>query len=139
MAVSAAGAADPPAFRVTATVVLREISVSQATGEPRRRWFADDYFDLIVWFSDDGRISGFQLCYDKGRDEHALTCDSDGTMLHHRIDGGERRPSRNDAPILVVTKALPKASLLQEFMRSSGSLDRTIVSYVRERLGRDEA
>ncbi len=54
--------------------MLRELAdVRQIPGEPRRRWFADDYFDLIVWFDKRGQIIGFQLCYDLPRDEHALT------------------------------------------------------------------
>ncbi len=46
--------------------MLRELKqVRQHKGEPRRRWFNDDYFDLIVWFSEKDSISGFQLCCDK--------------------------------------------------------------------------
>ena len=47
--------------------------VNQIEGEPRRRWFADDFFDLIVWFDESEDIVGFQLCCDKSRQEKALT------------------------------------------------------------------
>jgi len=34
------------------SVMLCEIkNVKQYDGEPQRRWFVDDYFDLIVWLS----------------------------------------------------------------------------------------
>ena len=41
-------------------------------GDRDRRWIADEYFDLIVWYEDDQTIHGFQLCYDKPGRERAL-------------------------------------------------------------------
>ena len=42
--------------------MLRELKqVRQHKDEPRRRWFNDDYFDLIVWFSEKDSISGGNL------------------------------------------------------------------------------
>lgn len=42
--------------------MLREKEyVRQIKGEPRRRWFYDDFFDLIVWYGTDDSIIGFQL------------------------------------------------------------------------------
>ena len=45
--------------------MLRELrDVRQVPGESRRRWFASDYFNLIVWYDDDdepARVSGFHL------------------------------------------------------------------------------
>ena len=40
-------------------------NVRQIEGEPFRRWYADDYFDLFIWFDDNDKVTGFQLCYDK--------------------------------------------------------------------------
>jgi hypothetical protein len=34
-------------------------------GDYDRRWLSDDYFDLIVWYTSDDTVHGFQLCYDK--------------------------------------------------------------------------
>ena len=32
-------------------------------GDYERRWMADDYFDLIVWYEPSGAgVHGFQLC-----------------------------------------------------------------------------
>ena len=47
--------------------------VRQIKNEPRRRWFSDDYFDLIVWLGNGHEIIGFQLCYDKFGIERALS------------------------------------------------------------------
>jgi hypothetical protein len=39
-----------------------------------RRWWNDESFDLIVWYDTaGGAIRGYQLCYNRGADEHALT------------------------------------------------------------------
>lgn len=53
--------------------LLEEVSrVPQHPGEHRRRWFASDTLDLIVWSDASGKLIGFQLCYDKDRDERAV-------------------------------------------------------------------
>jgi hypothetical protein len=44
--------------------MLRELShVRQALEEPSRRWFADDFFDLIVWlgYRMDQQVARFVL------------------------------------------------------------------------------
>ena len=64
--------------------MLAEIQGSrQIPGEGFRRWFTDEYFDLIAWYetpaAKDARpgamkeLKGFQLCYDKTGRERALT------------------------------------------------------------------
>ncbi len=54
--------------------MLKEVeSARQEDPLRHRRWFADDFFDLIVWYDPDGRLDGFQLCYNKSFDEHAFT------------------------------------------------------------------
>ena len=53
---------------------LRELPrVRQVAGEPRRRWFHGHEMDLVVWEGEDGAPLGFQLAYDKHRDEHSIT------------------------------------------------------------------
>lgn len=48
-------------------------SVRQILGEPRRRWFGDEDFDLIIWYASDDSILGFQLCYDRDARYRALS------------------------------------------------------------------
>jgi hypothetical protein len=70
--------------------MLEELEhVRQRPEEGSRRWFADDEFDLIVWYSHDGELIGFQLCYDKPGTERALTWRTDGSFMHHRVDTGD--------------------------------------------------
>jgi len=48
--------------------MLKELNVAQKEEDIFRRWFKDDYFDLIVWYNrNDYSIRGFQLCYDIAR------------------------------------------------------------------------
>ncbi|MES2693667.1 MAG: hypothetical protein V4773_09350, partial [Verrucomicrobiota bacterium] len=70
--------------------MLREIkNVRQEPGEGRRRWFESDGLELVVWLDARGRMTGFQLCYDSGRHEHALTWREGGGFSHDRVDPGE--------------------------------------------------
>jgi hypothetical protein len=70
-------------------------------GDRDRRWIADEYFDLIVWYEDDQTIHGFQLCYDKPGRERALTWTRAGGFQHTAIDSGEsgrRQPHADPDP-----------------------------------------
>ena len=84
--------------------MIREIlPVRQNEGEPFRRWFTDDYWDLYVWFNDKKKIVGFQLCYGKPDDEHALTWLTEGKFIHTRVSDSSpgRYGPTMEAPILV--------------------------------------
>lgn len=54
--------------------MLREIKgVDQKTPGRTKRWFQDEYFDLIAWHDPKGTILQFQLCYGREtRDERVL-------------------------------------------------------------------
>jgi len=76
---------------------MREINseyVRQKKGEPHRRWFADEYFDLLVWEDETGEIVGFELSYDKNRDQRALTWEKQKGYHHFKVDDGESRPGK---------------------------------------------
>ena len=103
----------------------------QIPNEPFRRWFSDNMFDLIVWYTKDNSIMGFQLCYRKGMDEHALTWLKGKGFSHKRIDDGEGRPAEYKmTPVLVPDGAFDRDNVLAEFERVSGALDPDIVSVV---------
>ena len=82
--------------------MLREVNeVQQVPGEPRRRWFASEALDLIVWEDADRRVTGFQLCYRVDDDEKALTWRAGRGFTHNRVDDGEGRPARHKmSPVL---------------------------------------
>jgi hypothetical protein len=117
--------------------MLEELgSVSQRDGEARRRWFTDAYFDLIVWYEDDAleRVLGFQLCYDKAHDEHALTWKRAGGFTHHRIDDGQPDAVTHMAPILVPDGVVPALELRRRFTEACRDIDPAIARLVLDRL-----
>ncbi len=117
--------------------MLRELTnVSQRKGEAHRRWFADAYFDLIVWYEDQvgERVVGFQLCYDKNHDEHALTWKERSGFTHHAVDDGQESAYDNRTPILVPDGVIPLEDLRRQFAAACGDIDPEVARLVRERL-----
>ncbi|UCF98712.1 MAG: hypothetical protein JSV89_04035 [Spirochaetaceae bacterium] len=103
----------------------------QIKGEGPRRWFTDEYFDLIVWYEKDGAaVRGFQLCYDKGYNERALTWWRDGGFDHRRIDDGELPGRMKMTPVLVPDGAFDFTTIAERFQRNSEKIDPEIRSLV---------
>jgi hypothetical protein len=72
-----------------ATMLVEIRNTRQIEGEGFRRWFTDEFFDLIVWYDEKRTLVGFQLCYDKEGRERALTWTREHGFQHNRIDDGE--------------------------------------------------
>ena len=105
--------------------MLREIAeVRQIEGEPLRRWFTDEHFDLVIWTGADHDIVAFQLCYDKANSERALTWRADSGFSHNAVDSGEDRAGRyKAAPILTADSAFDAGTVAAKFLGHSGALD----------------
>lgn len=111
--------------------MLSEIrDVRQIRGEGPRRWFTDPYFDLIVWYSDDGSLTGFQLCYDKQGRERAFTWTREHGSQHERIDAGETPGHSRMSPVIVADDSPPAEGVAELFLRQSGAVDSEIVRLV---------
>jgi len=82
---------------------MKEIcDVRQIPGEPKRRWFSSNEFDLIVWFSEDGSVHGFELCYDKQGKERSIRWSNSDGFHHMAVDDGEQILGKHkETPILV--------------------------------------
>src|SRR5207245_10483280 len=85
--------------------MLNELAPSRSMREPRRRWFSDDDFDLVVWFSDSGSIAGSELCYDTSLAESPLTWSRSGGHGHFRVGTGVRPPHKTLSPRRVPHRA----------------------------------
>ena len=114
--------------------MLKELPATQVRGEPRRRWFVDEQFDLIVWLAGDHTVDGFQLCYKLGHAEHALTWNRSGGYSHDRIDDGESTPTRNRTPVLLADGPFPAAEILSRFEPSCDQVEASIRSLVVEKI-----
>jgi hypothetical protein len=115
--------------------MLRESYVSQKEESVFRRWFQDEYFDLIVWYDLDTRlISGFQLCYDKHKNEHAFTWHKDSGFSHNKIDDSRSLHRHPATPILVDDGVFPFETIMGKFITSSYNIDAAVRDLVIEKL-----
>ena len=106
----------------------------QFENEGFRRWFTDRYFDLIVWYTDDKLIDGFQLCYDKGGNERCLTWKRSGSYVHTGVDDGEVYGQNKMTPIMTAGGGFDKWKISKEFKEASIKIDSTVVSFVHRKL-----
>ncbi|MCP4402482.1 MAG: hypothetical protein GY801_34885 [bacterium] len=109
--------------------------VRQVEGEGRRRWFSDEFFDLIVWEDDTGTIIGFQVCYDAEYAQRALTWRRDFGYTHHRVDDGEHRPGKAKAtPVLVADGLFDRQAIAAKFAQASSKISQDISRFVLNKL-----
>jgi hypothetical protein len=84
--------------RARVHAMLKEVrDVRQVPGDARRRVFFAEGLDLTVWFDRDGAVMGFELCYDKGKNERAVRWKSGQGFVHQKVDDGENRPDNKRA------------------------------------------
>ena len=115
--------------------MLYEIKeVKQQPGEPVKRWFTDEYYDLFVWHDDREQISSFQLTYDKGHEERAVTWTRKGGFQHTGVDAGEDSPVESRTPILVADGAFDSPAEAERFRRESAEMDPQVSRFVYSRL-----
>lgn len=106
----------------------------QPEGEPTRRWFFSHEQDLIIWFDDDRRIRGFQLCYDKYDAERAVTWRREGGFEHSVVDDGERGGLDFQTPFLHPDGRCDVERILADFAELSAEVPADIAAFVVERL-----
>jgi hypothetical protein len=114
-------------------MLVEQKIVRQVAGERARRLFSDDDFDLILWNDADGSFAGFQLCYDKGHDERALTWKNGEGYTHDRVDAGEV-VGKAKTPILVADGIFPAHEISDRFSAASAAIDQNIAHFIREKI-----
>ena len=111
--------------------MLREVRhVMQVPGEPRRRWFSDENFDLIVWFSPENEVIGFQLCYDKETEQKALTWLNQEGYRHSRVDDGDNPGKMKASPVLEADGHLDREGIGRRFRENRGDVPDKIADCV---------
>jgi len=101
-------------------------SVRQDPDGPKRRWFRASGTDLIVWLDEHELPYGFQLCYERGAREFALTWTNERGFDHSAVDSGEGDPMKNRAPVLVADGVFEQRALLEQFEASSSQIPEPI-------------
>ncbi len=115
--------------------MLKEINaVRQIPGEFYRRWFFSSEQDLVVWYDADGNIVGFQLAYDKARQERSIYWKVGKGISHYDVDDGESSPFSNHTPLLSMDGVFDRNRVLREFRGLAGELPEGILVFVENRL-----
>ncbi len=115
--------------------MLHEIkNVKQEPGPGTRRWFESAGLGLVVWYDDASTVTGFQLCYDFGQGQHALTWRASGGFTHAAIDTGDATPLKNESPVLTPEGDVPWQELIRRFDAESADLEPGLRQLVHDRL-----
>lgn len=116
--------------------MLREIGAGRQDGSRGvRRWFQDEYFDLYLWHDASGAPVAFQLCYDRARNEGAITWSRGAGYGHDRVDAGDDSPKRLMTPILRADGTPPYFRIYDRFLAACGGCPREVRGFVTARLG----
>jgi len=115
--------------------MLREIyHVMQVPEEPRRRWFSDENYDLIVWVDPGDEVVGFQLCYDKEADQKALTWLKQDGYRHSRVDNGDNPGKMKASPVLEANGHFDREGIGRRFREKRGDVPEKIADCVHSRI-----
>ena len=112
--------------------MLTEYSaVRQDKGENRKRWFGDEFFDLILWQDREGKIVKFELCYEKELNEHAIIWSEKSGFSHLRVDDGESELGKYKmSPILVADGIFNNIKIAEEFHSRCQSIDKDVSQFI---------
>jgi hypothetical protein len=106
-------------------------NIRQVPGDPPRRWFDDEYFDLIVWLEKDGSVWGFQLCYDRGYAPRAMTWTKEKGYTHSGIDDGEGNGgAHKESPILVQDGLFDPRGIGAKLAAAAGELPPEMLAFI---------
>ena len=115
--------------------MLRELPATrQVPGEKMRRWFFCHELDLVVWFDHAGHPVGFQLAYDKYRDEHSIAWHVDRGFRHYLVDEGDPLAGESETPLLYADGAFDAARVSDLFRSLSSDMPPPIAQFVMEKL-----
>lgn len=112
--------------------LLQEIrDITQIEGEPRRRWFTDPVLDIYVWFDDEDDVIQFQICYDKGPGEQALTWRRGEGIVHHSVDDGESGIYRmKSTPVITGNTGYDPARIAGLIRQHGGTLEHYLYEFI---------
>lgn len=107
-------------------------TVRQRPEEGYRRWFLNDFFDLIVWYErKGGALTGFQLCYSRHVKERAFTWQRGRQSSHFVSSGSDERGVPWIATAVLHGDAGPvPEEVLQRLREEQGELERELLERV---------
>ena len=116
--------------------MLKELEkIRQHKNEPFRRWFWSLSFDLIMWYDEDERPVGFQLCYRKENENKVLTWNINRGFSHDTIDDEEGDIMRyKKMPILIPDGVFNKENMVEVFKEESLGMEKEMAQFVLKKL-----
>ena len=116
--------------------MLQEIhDIRQIEGEPRRRWFTSPELDIYIWYDDKDNVNQFQICYDKGPGEQALTWSREGSIVHHSVDDGESGIYRmKSTPVITGDTGYDPARIAGLIRQHGGKLEHDLYEFILNRI-----
>ena len=114
--------------------MLKEQRNRQPNDELKRRWFSDDFFDLIVWEDEQGEIVQFELCYDVNRNEQSFCWSKDNGHDHHKVDDGEIFGRHKMSPIFVADGLFDSKPVKDKFLEASTSIDPKVAEFIHQKM-----
>lgn len=117
--------------------VLREIAgVDQKTPGRVKRWFQDEYFDLIAWHDERGTILQFQLCYARDtRTERVLDWRRGLGFQHLKTEEHVAfKAGRDDAWALRLDGDFAHGPLKRRFAAASAAVPELLREFVEDKL-----
>tara|TARA_B100000614_G_scaffold75796_1_gene67711 strand:- start:581 stop:964 length:384 start_codon:yes stop_codon:yes gene_type:complete len=110
-------------------------SVRQRPDEGFRRWFVNEYFDLIVWYeSRHSELTGFQLCYSRHNNERAFTWQRGKQGSHFVSSGADQKGMPGIATAVLHGDAGPvPEEVLDRLASEQGDLDNDLLELVTAR------
>lgn len=117
--------------------MLREIrGIDQKSPGRLKRWFQDDYFDLIVWLDDARDVEQFQLCYARDtRRERVLDWRRGRGFQHLKTEQRlAEKPGRDDAWALQLDGVLPYVALKERFAMAAARLPDALRAFIDDKI-----
>ncbi|MBI3231174.1 MAG: hypothetical protein HYZ45_13710 [Burkholderiales bacterium] len=118
-------------------LMLIEIKhVRQSASDVRKRWFTSPDLDLTLWYDKQDSLLGWQFCYDKMHDEHALSWYAQAGYSHTSVDDGESHGALKfkSTPVIAKNKAMDKERVLALFVDNSQQLPPDIAQLLRQQI-----
>ncbi len=101
-------------------------NVRQRPEEGFRLWYANEYFDVIFWYEEEGGfIKGFQFCYGKPHSEKAFTWETE-SQSHHYV----REARAQGTGILRGDAGELSLKILKQLQAAQGELPEPLMNFV---------
>lgn len=118
--------------------IKENLEVRQRDNEGWRRWFVNDFFDIILWYSKkDGELIGFQVCYGRGTaDERAYTYEF-SSQSHHFVAEGQKPNSLGKLGTAILTGHAGRIPqhVLDKLVDEAGDLPSNMLRLILEKAG----